>query len=249
MLRISTFKSSRLRRGEVQNVLLRMGEATRLLNLQEEGLGAAKVKDFKASVENLSLLMQKDRSTNPMSMALNEVDIENKQLVTYLVKTVTVNVFNLDQEIAQAAVEVLQAIDKRADFFVGTREYRYNRLDIFIAALDRLDKDTLKKSGIFGFYNAIKEGRDKFYALWEKRCDFRKTFTKDEVKNAIDVALTAYNNLIDFLNGKVMFTGNDDDVADFFARAQEIISEINTKIAARSNGKTISEQEDEVMES
>ena len=234
MRKISNLKSSQLRRGEIQNVLLRMGEATRLLTLQENGLGAAKVLNFKASVETLTSALQKNRSTKAMSDALNKSDEQNKRLVNLIVKSVSVNVFASDTKVSNAATQVLQLTAIKGNFFAGSREYRYSVLDSILVALDLLGKEVLEDAGIASIFTALKNGREDFFNLWQQRSEFKETIVKEEVKSAADAALIAYDELVEWVNGKIVAEGSDVGFAEFISRANEIITEMNGKVIARN---------------
>ena len=243
MRKLLVLKSSQLRRGEIQNVMLRMGEATMLLTLPENGLGAARVLDFKASVDTLTSALRKNRSTKAMSDALKLSDVNNKRFVSLIIKIVSTNVVSFNETVSQAAKQVLQEMAVKGNFFVGTREYRYSVLDTFIFALENLGNDVLKQAGIAEIFEALKNGREEFFSIWKQRSDFKETIVKEEVKSAVDNALLAYNELVEWINGKVAFEGSDVGVAKFISSANQIITEMNGKIALRNANGVISNQE------
>lgn len=248
MRKILKLKSSQLHRAEAQNVLLRMGEATELLTLEKDGYGATKVENLKASVDTLISAMRKNRSTKALSEALTNSDTQNKRNVSLLIRTVTVNVLNANQSIALAAQSVLQAVTLNGDFFSGTREKRYARLDNIIDAIEKLGKEVLTNAGIFDFFENLKNGRQEFFKLWQERSNFKDTFVKAEIKTAVDDALKAYQELVECINGKIAGEGTDEGFVAFVNAANHIISEINTKISARSGNGLISNEEESMAD-
>ena len=236
MRKIVNLKSSRMRMGELQNVLLWMGDATKLLNLQEDGLGAAKVSAFNASVLALTAAMQKSRSTKELTDALVKSDNENKRVVNLIVKTLSVNVFNSNEDVATAAGKVIGLVALKGNFFKGTREYRYSVLDHLIESMGALGNEVLEHAGIANLFNTLTDGRDRYADIRRKRLIFKEDIVKQEVKMASDDAMACYNDLCDWVNSMVMATGSDQDFAEFIDLANQIIAEMNGKVLARLGG-------------
>ncbi len=235
--------NSHLRIGEINTVLERVSEATSLLDLSENGLGAAKVSDFKASVKNLGVALAKKRSTKDYTAGLRLVDNINKSNLNDLYFLVEVNSRVSDPEIAEASSKVLACLADRKKFRKGSSEYRYTVLNVMLGAIKELGIDTIKKAGADCLYTSLVEGSEKFSSLLTSRSEFKASVIRREVRDAAENAIACFKDLRNWVNAKAEVEGSDGFVASFADIANEVLGEISVKVKAKESRTTISTEE------
>ena len=224
---------SHLQIGEMANVLTRISQETKNINIENDVNAKQKIDEFKSSVQEFNLLLQKKRSTVDYTANIRKIHRLNCTFLNLLAKTVELKIYSPDPQDVQAAKEILHCIEKKKNFYVGSSEYRYSVLQIILAAIGNLDPQVLEIANVSSIYERLVKGFNDYHKALDERTAFKATINKGEVIAASKKALEKFYALCEYINAFIVVCGNDDLVADFVDTTNEILSEINQKVKIR----------------
>ena len=235
---------------EICNVLTRISQETKNINIENDVNAKQIIDEFKSSVQEFNLLLQKKRSTVDYTANIREIHGLNCMYLNLLSKTIELKIYSPDPQDVQAAKEILHCIEKKKNFYVGSSEYRYSVLQIILAAIGNLDPQVLEITNVSSIYERLVKGFNDYHKALDERTAFKTTINKGEVIAASKKALEKFYALCEYINAFIVVCGNDDLVADFVDTTNEILSEINQKVKIRySKSKESTESTEDTEES